>query len=215
MKSCVRHSQRVCVVCVCVSCDTSDVCCSVTEKFVNLQQVALWDEILTCLVGILLFFSMIRLIQMLRFNNKVNMFSGTLKQTVKPLLAFLVVFVIVFVSFAQFAYLVFGRVVWSYATFLSCLENQFTMVMMKFDFHEVAQVSMAMAVVYFFCFVLVVAFTLVNMLLSILNDTFSFVRQDTTCLADDPMMVDYIINQLLTYIHSKKKNTGNISGLAN
>jgi len=62
-------------------------------------------------------FFLLQLFKFINFNRTMMQLSTTLSSCSKDLLAFTIMFLIVFLSFAQFGYLVFGTQVQSYSAF--------------------------------------------------------------------------------------------------
>jgi len=63
----------------------------------------------------------LQLFKFISFNRTMTQLSATMSSCAKDLLAFTVMFVIVFISFAQFGYLMFGTQVESYSAFNQAL----------------------------------------------------------------------------------------------
>jgi len=178
---------------------------------VNFQRIVLWDDVFAIMQGFLLFFSMVKLLRLIRFNAKVNQLSTTLRKAVGPIFNFFVVFTVVFVAFTQFAYMVFGPVSGEYYSFLTSLETLFSMLLMKVDIDQVMTASSVLGPIFLFLFILVVVFVLLNMLVSILNEVFTEVRTDEKCRPDDPEMVDFMISELKRIVGISETHKGMVT----
>lgn len=73
------------------------------------------------------------------------------------------------------------------------------MMMGKFDIYNMLEVNQWLTQVFLFLFVVAVTFIVVNMLLSILNDTFSAVRKDRSKQQNDYEIVDFMLGRYLCY----------------
>jgi len=62
-------------------------------------------------------YNFLQLFKFISFNRTMTQLSATMSSCAKDLLGFTVMFVIIFLSFAQFGYLVFGTQVESYSAF--------------------------------------------------------------------------------------------------
>jgi len=69
------------------------------------------------------------------------------------------------------------------------------MIMGRFDIYNMQAVNQWLTQIFLFMFVVSVTFIVVNMLLSILNDTFTAVRNDKKKQQNDYEIVDFMINR--------------------
>lgn len=71
----------------------------------------------------------------------------------------------------------------------------FVMMMGKFDIYNMLGVNQWLTQIFLFLFVVTVTFIIVNMLISILNDTFSAVRNDKSKQTNDYEIVDFMLGR--------------------
>ena len=140
--------------------------------FVSLSPVATWDELLTYLLGSLVFFANIKLLKMIRFNHRVYVLSRTLAISCEPLGSFMVVFLVFYIAYAQFVYLVFGGSLDQYASFIVTLESLFNTIMGGFDFMALEESDKVLGPIFFFSFMMSMVMILMNVFLAILMDSF-------------------------------------------
>jgi hypothetical protein len=157
--------------------------------------VLVWDSAFTYCCGILVFLSMVKMLRLLRFNHKVAELSSVLSLSLRPLLGFFVSFLIIYVAFAQFAMLVFGRHVRNYANFGSTIETLFAMMLMNFSFDDLQQTDPVLGPAFFLVYVVVLAFVVINVLVAILNESYNKVKFGGVETETDYKMVDYIVGQ--------------------
>jgi len=69
------------------------------------------------------------------------------------------------------------------------------MIMGRFDIYNMQAVNQWLTQVFLFLFVVSVTFIVVNMLLSILNDTFTAVRNDKKKQKNDYEIVDFMVSR--------------------
>ncbi|XP_033737386.1 polycystic kidney disease protein 1-like 2 [Pecten maximus] len=177
------------------------------DAYLNLQYIVLWEALFGYMLAFLLFLSMLKLLLILRFNPKITQLSGTLQKAKGPISNFMVVFVLTFLAFAQFGYLVFGRVDHGYYTFITTLETLMSMLMMKMEIDNMILVNGLLGSLFVFLFVLFIVFILINMLLSVINDAFTEVRKDPSFLPDDPAMVTFLLDQVKAFILGYSKDS--------
>ena len=177
----------------------------ISAAYVNLNHLLMWDQIYHYILSFLLFSSMLKLLQLIRFNTKVSQLSSTLTRARGPIVSFFVVFSFVFMAFSAAGYLIFGSVDPQYKSILASIETLMSMLMMKVNINGMLQVNGILGYVYLFLFVLFIVFILINMLLSILNDAFTEVREDPKLRAQDPKVVDFLIEQLKKIVFPNSK----------
>ncbi|KAK3090876.1 hypothetical protein FSP39_015410 [Pinctada imbricata] len=178
------------------------------DAYVNLNHLLMWDQIYHHVLSFLLFSSMLKLLQLIRFNTKISQLSSTLARARGPIISFFVVFTGIIMAFSSSGYMIFGRADPQYKSFFDSIETLMSMLMMKVDINNMLLVNGTLGYLYLFLFVLLIVFILINMLLSILNDAFTEVREDPKLRAEDPKVVDFLIEQLKKLIfsdHSKPK----------
>jgi len=69
------------------------------------------------------------------------------------------------------------------------------MIMGRFDIYNMQAVNQCLTQVFLFLFVVSVTFIVVNMLLSILNDTFTAVRNDKKKQKNDYEIVNFMVSR--------------------
>ena len=81
-------------------------------------------------------------------------------QSLPELATFGFMFMLMFVAFAQFAYIVFGSQMSDYSTMTKCIYTQFRMVLGDFDFRAIRAAHPTLGPMYFFVFIFLVLFIL-------------------------------------------------------
>ena len=94
-------------------------------------------------------------------------------------------------AFAQFAYLVFGRVLATYETFIGVIEALFNFCLGSFDFHAYMDAQPVIGPIFFFLFVGVVYIGLMGMFLTIIAESFTIVKENTDLQSNDYEIVDF------------------------
>ncbi|CAF1550524.1 unnamed protein product [Adineta ricciae] len=104
--------------------------------------------------------------------------STTLSRCAKDVLGFSVMFMIVFLAYAQLGYLLFGSMVEDYKTFSASIFTLFRIILGDFDFDAILNVHRVLGPIFFLTYVFFVFFVLLNMFLAIINDTYAEVKND-------------------------------------
>ena len=101
----------------------------------------------------------------------------TLRTSWEDLQGFLGIFFLVFFAFVQLFYMLLHHQLEDFSNIVSAFETCFTMMLSKFDFGPMRDISMTAAVMFFF-YVVATTWILINVLLTIIIDAFENVKTD-------------------------------------
>ncbi|KAJ6655408.1 hypothetical protein lerEdw1_005405 [Lerista edwardsae] len=148
------------------------------NSFPNFEPLAYWQTQFNNIAAVTMFFVWMKLFKFISFNRTMNQLSTTVSRCAKDVLGFAIIFFIIFLAYAQLAYLVFGTQIDDFSTFQNSVFTQFRILLGDFDFTEVEEANRVLGPVYFTTFVFFMFFILLNMFLAIINDTYSEVKSD-------------------------------------
>ncbi|XP_001370448.2 polycystin-2 [Monodelphis domestica] len=148
------------------------------NTFPNLEPLAYWQIQFNNVAAVMVFFVWIKLFKFINFNRTMSQLSTTMSRCAKDLVGFAIMFLIIFLAYAQLAYLVFGTQVDDFSTFQECIFTQFRIILGDFNFTELEEANRVLGPIYFTTFVFFMLFILLNMFLAIINDTYSEVKSD-------------------------------------
>ncbi|XP_037621018.1 polycystin-2 isoform X1 [Sebastes umbrosus] len=164
--------------------------------------------------AVIVFFSWVKLFKFINFNKTMSQLSGTMSRCAKDLVGFAIMFFIIFLAYAQLAYLVFGTQVNDFSTFQASIFTQFRIILGDFEFSEIEEANPVLGPIYFATFVFFIFFILMNMFLAIINDTYSEVKADMSQQRSEMEMTDLIkkgCNKALMKLRLKKTAVDDIS----
>ncbi|XP_018517101.1 LOW QUALITY PROTEIN: polycystin-2 [Lates calcarifer] len=164
--------------------------------------------------AVIVFFSWVKLFKFINFNKTMSQLSSTMSRCAKDLVGFTIMFFIIFLAYAQLAYLVFGTQVNDFSTFQASIFTQFRIILGDFEFSEIEEATRCFGPIYFTTFVFFIFFILMNMFLAIINDTYSEVKADMSQQRSDMEMTDLIkkgCNKALMKLRLKKTAVDDIS----
>jgi polycystin 1L2 len=95
------------------------------------------------------------------------------------LIHFMFIFIVVFLSFAFGAHAVYGTSLEEYSTILKAIEAQFGILFGSFDFYAMYEISPVITLFFFWGYLIMVPFILLNMLVSIVIDNYQIIRKMT------------------------------------
>jgi len=87
------------------------------------------------MLGLLVFWSTMKFIKLLRFNKVMSLLGSTLKYASSSLLSFSIMFLILFFAFVQFFYLTYNALFRTFSTLVLTTEECLQMLVGKFDFN--------------------------------------------------------------------------------
>ncbi|XP_061573957.1 polycystin-2 isoform X2 [Cololabis saira] len=166
------------------------------------------------MAAVIVFFSWVKLFKFINFNKTMSQLSSTMSRCAKDLVGFAIMFFIIFLAYAQLAYLVFGTQVNDFSTFQASIFTQFRIILGDFNFSEIEEANPVLGPIYFTTFVFFIFFILMNMFLAIINDTYSEVKADMSQHRSEMEMTDLIkkgCNKALMKLRLKKTAVDDIS----
>ncbi|KAE8630855.1 hypothetical protein XENTR_v10000990 [Xenopus tropicalis] len=182
--------------------------------FPNLESLAYWQIQFNSVAAVIVFFAWVKLFKFANFNRTMTQLSTTMSRCAKDILGFAIMFFIIFLAYAQFAYLVFGTQIDDFSTFQHCIFTQFRIILGDFDFTEVEEANRILGPIYFTTFVFFMFFILLNMFLAIINDTYSEVKTDMAQQKSEMELIDLIkkgCSKAMVKLKLKKTTVDDIS----
>ncbi|KAJ4458263.1 putative polycystic kidney disease 2 [Paratrimastix pyriformis] len=142
-------------------------------SYVPLEPIAyaFYQEVNVASFTVMLTF--LKIFKFLRINNRLNLIWKTLTYALADLVAFLVMFAIIFLGFSVWGFLLYGRELSRFSLFGTAMVSCLQMAIGQADYDSMVQVNRYITPVYFFSYVILINFTLINMFLAILNDSFA------------------------------------------
>lgn len=163
--------------------------------FKSFQFAAYWDDTYTFCLAAIVMLANIKLNKLLRFNKRFSLLSSTLKYAYYPLLMFSIVWGIVFVAFTLVAALVFGPSLWNYRNIMASLTSLLSVMLGRTTFFDMRETNRILGPIFFFSFMFIMSFVLINMFVSIVIDAFWVVKHDNDKQSNEYEIVDFIIER--------------------
>ena len=166
------------------------------NDYVGFQYAGQADTAMTSIIGILVFFYILRFLRLLRFNKNFLILGTTLSRISKPIISFFIPFTFAFFAFGLFAFSVFGTELEDYSSFVRTMVTQFSMTLGDFDFEALVSVSPAFGTIYFFGFIALNVIVLMNVFVAIINDSYAEVQEETAEMENEFELVDYVVAKI-------------------
>ncbi|CAF3781590.1 unnamed protein product [Rotaria sp. Silwood1] len=129
------------------------------------------------------------------------LFLRTIQHAGKDLLLFTCMFSIVFMAFLTLVYLLFTSKLSNCSSLLQTAEMLFEMTLTKFDAHELHEAAAFLGPFCFSLFIFIVVFVCMIMLLTIINDSFRFVRENAKVKSnEDQHILSFMFSKFQQWI---------------
>ncbi|KAK3091662.1 hypothetical protein FSP39_021645 [Pinctada imbricata] len=166
------------------------------DKFYDFQKVALWDETFNFILAFTIFIAILKLVHILRFNRKMSMMAGILRNAAKELSAFVIVFVLFILAYAAWGYIMFGPKMASYRSMIDAIETLLNFSLGSFDYLALENANRIFGPIFFFAFFFTIMFILLNIFVTILNESISTVKDDVSKQTNEYELVAFIWQKL-------------------
>ena len=163
------------------------------DTFVSFDYIIFLDEAYLSILGFSVFCAFLKFLKLLRFNRRMSMLVQTIKVSSKPLLSFFFMFMFFFIAYTQTAFLAFSSTNEDYATFIVAAETMLTMTLGGFDFLGLQNANRIIGPIFFISYMVFIFLILVNVFLSIVNDSFAEVANDVGKQTNEHEVLDYIL----------------------
>ncbi|GJQ68934.1 putative calcium ion binding protein [Trypoxylus dichotomus] len=161
------------------------------DEYFGFFRFGLWEIDTRNYQAITLFLAFMKIFKYLSFNKTMGQLNNTIKKCAKDVLSFSIMFILIFVSFAQLGYLIFGSQVAEFSAFGKAMFTLLRTILGDFDYSEIEKAHRILAPLYFLLFIFLVFFVLLNMFLAIINDTYTEVKTEMAIAPDQMQMAEF------------------------
>lgn len=160
------------------------------------------DLLMNYFIGICAALATLRCLKILRFNKRIIVFLHALKYSLKELTSFGLIFLVAWFAFTQLFYVLFNYKLVAFSTLPNSLNTCMQMVMGKGSFLFIDKNGDydLKGICLFYIFVICVIFILMNIYLTIVNESYAKACDDMNSVdRDDPHMFEYISSILRSF----------------
>lgn len=175
--------------------------------YIKLQEALILDDCFCYVIGFLMSLATLKFIKILRFNQRIGSLISSVRMCVKELKGYSVCLLITFFAFVTLFWLTLGRAVREFSSFLYAFESSISMMLKKFNYPDIEAASPIIGPLAFFTFALAASIILVNILLTIIIQSFEEVKYDATLQNSDYEMANFIIGRLKLFLGIGKNKT--------
>ena len=161
-------------------------------KFISFQYLSAWQLMFEGVVGVTVFVTCLKFIKLFRFNRRIFLLSYTLRQASRELSQYFIVFTINFLAFTQIYHFLLGSDYDSFSTFFGSMLKLLSVLLGKFDIEEMMNAYKFLGVVIFFLYMIITNFLFLNVLIVIIIDSFSVVKQQNDEMQNEFELLEYV-----------------------
>jgi hypothetical protein len=172
------------------------------KKYINLQNVNNWDQILTMCYGFLCCFTTIKFLQILEFSDTIALLGRTLKRCFKDMISFSFMFFVVYMAFVQLMYLVYYQELPHWNTLTKSMECAFVVVLGSVEITNDASWFERIIYTAYNC---MITFYMIALFMIILMDAFAETQKIKTSSITEGDLIRYLGDMLLSMIPFKDK----------
>ena len=112
--------------------DISQILKKDVTKYINISYTILMDDVAGYLIGIISFMGILKLLKLLRFSRTVTELFVVINVIVSPLLMFLMLFMIMLLSFAIGMWLLLGTQLYAFRNIVTAVETLLALMLSKY-----------------------------------------------------------------------------------
>jgi hypothetical protein len=146
--------------------------------YIALENLASLDYTFDSVMAASVALSFFKMFKFLQVSQKLSLIWRVLSRSAPNMLGFLVFFIIVFIAFVIMGYIIFGPEIREFRSFGVAFSTMGRMVFGSFDYEPLSFTQPYIAPVFFYLFMVLVYFILLNMFLAILNDTYQYIMDE-------------------------------------
>ncbi len=173
------------------------------EKYINLKIVSYWNEVFMSCLSLCVVFATLKFIKILKYDKNMLLFSIIFKQSIKSLMSFSILFLLVYFAFVQLQFLIFGHRVAGYSDFVKAMETAFLILLGKFEVSSLIAENTLLSALIFIAYNLILIMIMLNMFLSIIGDVFTEARKELE-LSDNNQIFSFMWFKIKRLFKSNK-----------
>ena len=178
--------------------------------FINLQYITSCDLLLNYFLAFCVAFATLRFIKIFRFNKRIIVFFVAFKQSLKELISFGFIYLILWLSFAQVFYLLLNDQTFQFSTFANSISTCFQIMLGKFNADAFRPTNSSfLRPVLFVCYNICFVFVVLNTMITILVKNYQIARESKELDCEDPDMYNYLkslAEPIFCFFRTKKKS---------
>ncbi|GFN96341.1 polycystic kidney disease protein 1-like 2 [Plakobranchus ocellatus] len=176
----------------------------VEGQFYNFQTLAMWDQLFGILLGFCCCMSTLKVLHLLRFNPRFCLLGATMKRALRELGAFSFLYGLILAAFCCFSFLVFSSSLFEYSTVMGTIQSLLLLALGDLKYEKIASANRVFAPVLITFYMALIVFLLLNVLISILMDSFAIAREAIKDYKDDLRLLNDLKYTVKTALGSRR-----------
>ncbi|XP_068716630.1 polycystin-1-like protein 2 [Montipora capricornis] len=165
-------------------------------KFISFQYLSAWELLFEGVVGVTVFVTCLKFIKLFRFNRRIFLLSWTLRQASAELLPYLIVFMINFLAFALIYHVLLVGEYDSFSTLIGSMQKLLSALLGEFNVAEMTSVYRVVTAGIFILYMIITNFLLLNVLIVIIIESFSVVKQKNDEMENEFELLEYVMGRV-------------------
>jgi len=138
----------------------------------DMNNVANYSVMASNMNAIVILMSFLKLFKFMNLSDQVALMTNTIINAFEDIFVFLVMLIVIMVSFAVSANMIFGSELMHYCTLGKTMNTLFRVQLGDFDYEELSTISAVFALIWFALFQLVVFLVMINVFIGIISESF-------------------------------------------
>jgi len=185
------------------------------KYFIDLDGPAHQYELANHLFAISCWLTVIKTFKYMAISQKLGLVNRSLSRGASAVATFFVIYMMIYMAFVLMGYQIFGPYVEGYSSMFKAVVSLFLASSGVVDYHDLVEGSPIFAPLFFFMFVIVIVFVMLNMFIGIICEAFAAESEETTVsLAEEISMVVQHVKQKYADMRSNKKEEDDLARIA-
>ena len=142
---------------------------------------------------------------MLQFNRNISLVSSTLRRCFGELMSFTLVFFMIWISFVQLIFSVYGNHLLSYSSFVKSMESAFLIMLGKANAYDFLRVYPVLGPLIYSSYNVVILCFALNLFLSIITDSFGELRREAKSKPNEFDLINHLILKMKGLLSKNSK----------
>ena len=174
--------------------------------YFKMQSIAFCNLVLNYSLAFCIAFSTLKFLKIFGFNSRISYLGLTLGTCAKELIGFCLMFIIIWMSFVQLFHLFFEKILYHFSTLTRSMATCFDIMLGKFQVDSLLRTDPLFGPIFYFIYNVFIVFILLTMFISIINDSFIRVRENTRNQGNESKLLTYLSDRF-KHIFRKKVKT--------
>ncbi|XP_019631004.1 PREDICTED: polycystic kidney disease protein 1-like 2 [Branchiostoma belcheri] len=166
----------------------------------SFRPIAVYSEVFSAFLAILVFVMTLQFLQLLGFNRLIGALFHTLSNAGRKIAMFALLIFILITAYSTTGVLLFGRWNHDYISFPSAVRSQLLMIFETVSYHKIIVSHPVVGRIFFFSYVVIAMIIILNVFVSILDDELRTSKRDPGGLGGDTDMGEFMMDRFLRFL---------------